>query len=117
MLIYGVCGTFAHKKTIKQFLQPMIEQVLGRGGVCRKDVPLFLGQFFKATIFFASVFSIHRRLFWVDFTNIYIFLLYRVSQEKDIDKKLLFGAAQGFNSQLLNLFGFRISVSFVWCII
>ena len=32
-------------------------------------------------------------------------------------KKLLFGAAQGFNLQFLNLFGFSISVSFVWCII
>ena len=32
MLIYGVSGIFAHKKTIKQFLQPMIEQVLGAGG-------------------------------------------------------------------------------------
>ena len=32
-------------------------------------------------------------------------------------KKLLFGAAQGLNLQFLNLFGFSISVSFVWCII
>ena len=32
MLIYGVSGIFAHKKTTKQFLQPMIEQVWGRGG-------------------------------------------------------------------------------------
>ena len=30
-------------------------------------------------------------------------------------KKLLFGAAQGFNSLFSNLFGFSISVSFVWC--
>ena len=37
--------------------------------------------------------------------------------KKGIDKKLLIGAAQGFNSQFLNLFGFSISVSFVWCII
>ena len=37
--------------------------------------------------------------------------------KKGIDKKLLFGAAQGLNSQFLNLFGFSISVSFVWCII
>ena len=34
-----------------------------------------------------------------------------------IDKKFSFGAAQGFNSQFLNLFEFSISVSFVWCII
>ena len=42
---------------------------------------------------------------------------YRGVPKKGIDKKLLFGAAQGFNSQFLNLFGFSISVSFVWCII
>ena len=40
-----------------------------------------------------------------------------IAREKGIDKKLLFGAAQGFNSLFLNLFGFSISVSFVWCII
>ena len=33
-------------------------------------------------------------------------------KKKSIDKKLLFRAAQGFNSQFLNLFGFSISVSF-----
>ena len=32
MLIYGVSGIFALKKTIKQFLQPVIERVLGGGG-------------------------------------------------------------------------------------
>ena len=37
--------------------------------------------------------------------------------KKDIYKKLLVGAAHGFNSQFLNLFGFSISASFVWCII
>ena len=31
-IIYGVSGIFSHKKTIKQLLQPMIEQVLGGGG-------------------------------------------------------------------------------------
>ena len=41
---------------------------------------------------------------------------YRVSPEKGI-KKLLFGAPQGLNLQSLNLFGFSISVRFVWCII
>ena len=39
---------FAHKKTIKQFIQPMIEQVWGVG----VDVPLLLGQFFRASIYF-----------------------------------------------------------------
>ena len=34
-----------------------------------------------------------------------------------VSKKLLFKAAQGFNSQYFNLFGFSISVRFVWCII
>ena len=42
---------------------------------------------------------------------------YMVSQKKGIDKKLLVGAAHDFNPQFLNLFGFSISVSFVWCII
>ena len=32
MLIYGVSGIFSDKKTIKQFLQPMIKQVGGGGG-------------------------------------------------------------------------------------
>ena len=74
MLIYRVSGIFAHKKTIKQFLQPMIEQVWGGGWMCREDVPLFfLRQFFRATVFLCWFFSIHRCLFWVDFTNIGIF--------------------------------------------
>ena len=37
--------------------------------------------------------------------------------KKGIDKKLLVGAAHDFNPKFLNLFGFSISVSFVWCII
>ena len=37
----------------------------------------------------------------------------RVSHKKVSIKKLLFGAAQGFNSQFSNLFRFSISVSFV----
>ena len=32
--------------------------------------------------------------------------------KKRIDKKLLVGAAHDFNSQVLNLFGFSLSVSF-----
>ena len=50
-------------------------------------------------------------------TNHRVVFNLQVSHKKGIDKKLLFGAAQGFNSQFLNLFGFSISVSFVWCII
>ena len=40
-------------------------------------------------------------------------LLYRISYGIGIDKKLLVGAAHGFNSQFLNLFAFSISVSFL----
>ena len=36
-----------------------------------------------------------------------------MSHKKGIDKKLPVGAAHGFNSQLFNGFGFRISGSFV----
>ena len=43
--------------------------------------------------------------------------VYRMSYEKGIDKKPLVGAAHSFNSLFLNLSGFSISVSFVWCII
>ena len=34
--------------------------------------------------------------------------IYRVSHEKGIGKNLLVGIAHGFNSQVLNLFGFNI---------
>ena len=44
-------------------------------------------------------------------------LLLQGVPKKGIDEKLLVGAAYYFNSQFLNLFGFSISVSFVWCII
>ena len=40
-------------------------------------------------------------------------ILAHAAQKKGIDKKLLIRAAHDFNSQYLNLFGFRISVSFV----
>ena len=46
-----------------------------------------------------------------------VYELYRVSQTNGIDKKFLFRAVQGFNSQFLNLIGVSISASFVWCII
>ena len=55
----------------------MIEQALGGGGgggwMFREDVSLFLGQFFRATIFLCRFFSIHRCLFWVDFIPIFAF--------------------------------------------
>ena len=59
MLIYGVSGIFAHKKTKTQFLQPLIEQVLGGGGL---DVPggcaAFLRQFLRATVFLCRFFVV-----------------------------------------------------------
>ena len=39
-------------------------------------MPLFLGQFFRATIFLRRFFFNSLIPFWVDFTNICIFLLY-----------------------------------------
>ena len=52
MLIYGVSGIFAHKKTIKQFLQPMIELVWG-------DMPggcaAFFASVFQSYCIFVSV--------------------------------------------------------------
>ena len=78
MLIYGVSGIFAHKNTIKQFLQPMIEQREGGGwGV---DVPrecaafwvsfsellYFCVGFFQLTdAFFRSILPIFAYLFAV----------------------------------------------------
>ena len=59
MLIYGVSGIFAHKKTMKQFLQPMIEQVWGGGGeiYVPGGCAAFLGQFFRATVFLCRFFQ------------------------------------------------------------
>ena len=54
MLIYGVYGIFAHKETIKQFLQPMIEKVWERGGCAAFCVSFF--QFTDA--FFGSILPI-----------------------------------------------------------
>ena len=36
-------------------------------------MPLFVRQFFRASVFLCWFFSIHRCHFWVDFTNICIF--------------------------------------------
>ena len=66
---------FSHKKkTIKEFLQPMIEQVFGGGGGGGVGCASFLRQFFRATVVLCRVFfSIHRCLFWVEFANICVF--------------------------------------------
>ena len=77
MLIYGESEISAYKKTIKQFLQPMIEQVCGGGG----DVPggcaaSFASVFQSYCIFVSVFFFIPLMPCWVDFTNICIFLLY-----------------------------------------
>ena len=70
MLIYGVSGIFAHKKTIKQFLQPMIEQIW-EGEMCLEDVP----QFSRATVFFVSVFFNSQMSFWgLFYQYLHIFL-------------------------------------------
>ena len=47
--------------------------------MCWEDVPRFLRQVFRATAFLCRFFSIHRCLFWVNFTNICIsFAVYYV---------------------------------------
>ena len=77
MLIYGESGIFAHKKTIKQFLQPMIEQVWGGGGGwvdVPEDVLLFCVSFSELLYFCVGFFQFTDAFFWVDFTNICIFL-------------------------------------------
>ena len=59
MLIYGVSGIFAHKKTIKQFLQPMIEQVFGGGGGGREGgrwMCCFFASVFQSYCIFVSAF-------------------------------------------------------------
>ena len=78
MLIYGVSVTFAKKKTVKQFLQPMIEKVWeGGGGGGGVNVPLFLGQFFRATIFLCRFFLNSRMPFCGGFYQyLHIFWLY-----------------------------------------
>ena len=44
--------------------------------MCREDVPLFLSEFFRATVFLCRFFFNSPMPFLVDFTNICIFLLY-----------------------------------------
>ena len=74
MLIYGVSGIFAPKKTIKQFLQPMIEQVLRGGGwMCRENVWISFSEllyfcvgFFQFTnAFFGSILYQYLHIFFM----------------------------------------------------
>ena len=43
--------------------------------------------------------------------------MYRLSHKDSIDKKLLVGAAHGFNSQFLEIICIQQTVRFVWRII
>ena len=69
MLIYRVSGIFAHKNTIKQFLQPMIEQVWGGGGGCAGRMCISFSELLNFCVRFFQF----TMPFWVDFTNICIF--------------------------------------------
>ena len=62
---------------------------------------------------------IHNMIFPVtdDMTNKNLFDNIQGVPKKRYRSKLLLGDAHDFSSQFLNLFGFSISVSFVWCII
>ena len=84
MLIYEVSRIFAHRKTIKQFLQPMIQQ--GVGGL---DVPLFWGQFFRATIFCVGLFLQFTDAFVGRFYQyLHIFAVYYVYFIKNLNSVL-----------------------------
>ena len=76
MLTYGEFGIFAHKETIKQFLQLMIQQVLGEGGGagCAERMCRFFASVFQSYCTFVSGFFNSTMPFWVDFTTICIFL-------------------------------------------
>ena len=102
MLIYGVSGTFAHKKTIKQFLQPMIQQVFGRGG--GGDVPggcaAIFGSVYQSYYNFVSVFSTHRCLFggrFYQYLHIFGCIIIRISSKG----QTLFWAQKFLDVQLI----------------
>ena len=75
MLIYGVSGIFSHKKTMKQFLQPMIEQVWGGGGMCREDVPLICVSFSELLYFCVGFFLQFTDAFFGSILPIFAYLL------------------------------------------
>ena len=76
MLIYGVSGIFAHKKTIKQFLQPMTEQVWGEGEDVPRGCAAIFGSIFQSYCIFVSVFFFNSPMpFWGRFCQyLHIFL-------------------------------------------
>ena len=77
MLIYGVSGIFAHKKTIKQFLQPMIEQVLGAGVDVSGGCATIFGSAFQSYYIFVLAFFNSPMPFLGRFYQyLHIFLLY-----------------------------------------
>ena len=77
MLISGVAGTFAHKKTNKQFLQQMIEQVCGGGGGgggCAASMCHYFRISSSELLYFCTgFFQFTDAFFGVDFANICIF--------------------------------------------
>ena len=78
MLIYGVSGIFAHKKTIKQLLQPMIEQVL-RGVDVPGECAAIFGSVFQSYYIFVSVFFFNSPLPFLGsilYQYLHTFLLY-----------------------------------------
>ena len=73
MLIYGVSGIFAHEKTIKQFFQLMIEQVLGvdmpggRASIFRsvfQSYYIFVSDFFNSPMPFLGRFYQYLHIFF-----------------------------------------------------
>ena len=90
MLIYRESGIFAHKKTIKQFLQLMIEQVLGGGGG-GGDVPLFCVSFSELLYFCVGFFqdpaSLHGTFL---FENSWLWLRLQVlSKNEKLKKRMI----------------------------
>ena len=69
------------KKTIKQFLQPRIEQVFGGGGGggvvdVSEGCAAFLASVFPELLYFCvGFFQFTDAFFWVDFTDICIFFV------------------------------------------